>query len=122
MKKLICSVCIGGLALATTALGAKHQGNEGSSVAPVHRGASDRKSTRLNSSHMSISYAVFCLKKNNLAFLEFVPINQLLVNQVGDCTMPYLVAVERVYRGSVSSFVLDLRVCFFGQLHHRNEY
>src|SRR5690242_21926910 len=27
---------------------------------PVHL---DRKSTRLNSSHMSISYAVFCLKK-----------------------------------------------------------
>src|SRR5438477_895805 len=26
---------------------------------------SDRKSTRLNSSHMSISYAVFCLKKKN---------------------------------------------------------
>src|SRR5690242_21484190 len=27
---------------------------------------SDRKSTRLNSSHMSISYAVFCLKKKNI--------------------------------------------------------
>src|SRR5207249_11818946 len=26
-------------------------------------GAADRKSTRLNSSHVSISYAVFCLKK-----------------------------------------------------------
>src|SRR5699024_11447752 len=26
---------------------------------------SDRKSTRLNSSHVSISYAVFCLKKTN---------------------------------------------------------
>src|SRR5262245_65251169 len=26
-------------------------------------GASDRKSTRLNSSHLGISYAVFCLKK-----------------------------------------------------------
>src|SRR5438477_8783250 len=26
----------------------------------------DRKSTRLNSSHMSISYAVFCLKKKKL--------------------------------------------------------
>src|SRR5438477_5018474 len=26
----------------------------------------DRKSTRLNSSHMSISYAVFCLKKKNI--------------------------------------------------------
>src|SRR3712207_7905256 len=33
--------------------------------------ASDRKSTRLNSSHANISYAVFCLKKkkiNNLLF------------------------------------------------------
>src|SRR5438477_3398847 len=28
-------------------------------------GRGDRKSTRLNSSHMSISYAVFCLKKKN---------------------------------------------------------
>src|SRR5438067_3367921 len=27
----------------------------------------DRKSTRLNSSHVSISYAVFCLKKKNAA-------------------------------------------------------
>src|SRR5689334_24200809 len=27
--------------------------------------AEDRKSTRLNSSHSSISYAVFCLKKKN---------------------------------------------------------
>src|SRR5690554_7380185 len=31
---------------------------------PVHvRPAQDRKSTRLNSSHVRISYAVFCLKK-----------------------------------------------------------
>src|SRR5689334_24675105 len=29
----------------------------------VHRPGADRKSTRLNSSHSSISYAVFCLKK-----------------------------------------------------------
>src|SRR5438067_6362299 len=28
-----------------------------------HEHARDRKSTRLNSSHVSISYAVFCLKK-----------------------------------------------------------
>src|ERR1035437_10868752 len=28
-----------------------------------HRDDSDRKSTRLNSSHANISYAVFCLKK-----------------------------------------------------------
>src|SRR5438309_8294158 len=33
----------------------------GSSTRPLQ----DRKSTRLNSSHSSISYAVFCLKKKN---------------------------------------------------------
>src|SRR5690242_21487768 len=32
---------------------------------------SDRKSTRLNSSHMSISYAVFCLKKKKKIFQHF---------------------------------------------------
>src|SRR3712207_7072232 len=30
------------------------------------RRARDRKSTRLNSSHANISYAVFCLKKKNI--------------------------------------------------------
>src|SRR5207249_8421608 len=30
---------------------------------PAPQGDLDRKSTRLNSSHVSISYAVFCLKK-----------------------------------------------------------
>src|SRR5437899_7465833 len=30
-------------------------------------GAGDRKSTRLNSSHLGISYAVFCLKKKKNA-------------------------------------------------------
>src|SRR5699024_11783362 len=30
-------------------------------------GKKDRKSTRLNSSHVSTSYAVFCLKKKNIA-------------------------------------------------------
>src|SRR5437870_8292358 len=40
---------------------------------PLQRGCeidsevdSDRKSTRLNSSHVAISYAVFCLKKKSL--------------------------------------------------------
>src|SRR3712207_7852355 len=31
----------------------------------------DRKSTRLNSSHANISYAVFCLKKKYLALIFF---------------------------------------------------
>src|SRR5690348_17421413 len=33
-------------------------------------GREDRKSTRLNSSHPSISYAVFCLKKKKTAILR----------------------------------------------------
>src|SRR5438034_7177817 len=42
----------------------------GGPIARTHRvipniGTRDRKSTRLNSSHTVISYAVFCLKKKN---------------------------------------------------------
>src|SRR3712207_6922287 len=33
-------------------------------------GGQDRKSTRLNSSHANISYAVFCLKKNKNSVLS----------------------------------------------------
>src|SRR5690349_392372 len=35
----------------------------------AYRNGSDRKSTRLNSSHVEISYAVFCLKKKNFRFV-----------------------------------------------------
>src|SRR5699024_11699784 len=40
-----------------------------SDPSPTEPAESDRKSTRLNSSHVSISYAVFCLKKKTLSFL-----------------------------------------------------
>src|SRR5436309_4492335 len=33
----------------------------------------DRKSTRLNSSHVKISYAVFCLKKKIVGFAKELP-------------------------------------------------
>src|SRR2546429_6175427 len=42
------------------------------------RRALDRKSTRLNSSHGYISYAVFCLKKHKLPGLKPVADDQLL--------------------------------------------
>src|SRR5437868_11503687 len=35
----------------------------------------DRKSTRLNSSHVSISYAVFCLKKKKTKHSYYTPSN-----------------------------------------------
>src|SRR5690242_21016217 len=50
----------------------------------------DRKSTRLNSSHMSISYAVFCLKKkkkqkhnpqsNNQIYIKRKQIPAIIIN------------------------------------------
>src|SRR5207249_9542170 len=46
--------------------------------ADVRRGELDRKSTRLNSSHVSISYAVFCLKKkSHTAYFDFERIEAL---------------------------------------------
>src|SRR3712207_8944397 len=36
--------------------------------AEVRRRRQDRKSTRLNSSHANISYAVFCLKKKTILY------------------------------------------------------
>src|ERR1035441_10743969 len=38
-----------------------------------HLSMSDRKSTRLNSSHLGISYAVFCLKKNKKKYQKAFP-------------------------------------------------
>src|SRR5437899_10262080 len=55
---------------------ASNQGTEEPSCAGTCK---DRKSTRLNSSHLGISYAVFCLKKKNekqhMAELEPIPGN-----------------------------------------------
>src|SRR5689334_24817447 len=43
-------------------------------VAPDRLGQRDRKSTRLNSSHSSISYAVFCLKKKKKKKTQYIHI------------------------------------------------
>src|SRR2546430_12364730 len=52
---------------------------------PVRGGttcASDRKSTRLNSSHSQISYAVFCLKKKKK--------NNILTTYTNACKLQYV--------------------------------
>src|SRR2546430_8902703 len=46
--------------------------------ARVFRDARDRKSTRLNSSHSQISYAVFCLKKKKIVNLFGLGRNALI--------------------------------------------
>src|SRR5256885_7033801 len=43
--------------------GSRHSSASASRVAGTTGARQDRKSTRLNSSHLVISYAVFCLKK-----------------------------------------------------------
>src|SRR3712207_7259259 len=53
----------GGLVRVVNATGVILHTNLGRSV--LSERAVDRKSTRLNSSHANISYAVFCLKKKN---------------------------------------------------------
>src|SRR5205814_8232328 len=42
------------------------------------RKSSDRKSTRLNSSHLGISYAVFCLKKKTISISLIMSMQQLM--------------------------------------------
>src|SRR5438874_10445229 len=49
----------GGTRVGTLVVAVLHQRHRGA------RAVTDRKSTRLNSSHVEISYAVFCLKKKN---------------------------------------------------------
>src|ERR1035438_10677587 len=44
---------------------------------PRSGGEVDRKSTRLNSSHLGISYAVFCLKKNKKHLRRIVGLTAL---------------------------------------------
>src|SRR2546430_10268011 len=50
----------------------------------------DRKSTRLNSSHSQISYAVFCLKKKKI----MTPLSLRRSHNVTDCSL------ERCHRAS----------------------
>src|SRR5690242_20972774 len=49
----------------------------------------DRKSTRLNSSHMSISYAVFCLKKKKITNQNDGFTEELRVERLEVITLPH---------------------------------
>src|SRR5256885_7381462 len=47
---------------------------------PFRKPSSDRKSTRLNSSHLVISYAVFCLKKKKQLKIDTVLTDKFPIN------------------------------------------
>src|SRR6266403_4561662 len=54
------------------ALGTRRSSAGGGPRLHQRLGREDRKSTRLNSSHVEISYAVFCLKKKKKVYLIYV--------------------------------------------------
>src|SRR5256885_4983959 len=57
-------------------------------------GSLDRKSTRLNSSHLVISYAVFCLKKKKKISLHAVGAALAQIGVVVGCSERILVALH----------------------------
>src|SRR3712207_7511509 len=57
---------LGGLAVRVRERGAGERPRHRQQGRPRGQQRQDRKSTRLNSSHANISYAVFCLKKKNI--------------------------------------------------------
>src|SRR2546429_1953601 len=54
----------------------------------------DRKSTRLNSSHGYISYAVFCLKKKktltNIILVHIIQVTVSMIRHLFGCTIVYI--------------------------------
>src|SRR2546421_1895207 len=81
---------------------------------------SDRKSTRLNSSHDQISYAVFCLKKKKkpcsvrsggLALLQELGHNLL-------CGGGLCVGPNDLHRDTLGPHLSDGRVCVIGLFVH----
>src|SRR3989454_8373624 len=66
---------------------------------------SDRKSTRLNSSHLVISYAVFCLKKKNVVDRKSTRLNSshLVISYAVFCLKKKNNKLQRIQRTSITS-------------------
>src|SRR5215204_4973203 len=74
------------------------------------RGARDRKSTRLNSSHTVISYAVFCLKKKNTLEGDKGDFNEAsLANVYAEYCRSGPEARARIFRNFVLFFLMIRR-------------
>src|SRR2546430_12648647 len=73
----------------------------------VHAACQDRKSTRLNSSHSQISYAVFCLKKKKNKQTHYNPYCTLAKFNLTIVSDDALIDCERIFYG-----VLHYRIHF----------
>src|SRR2546429_5573395 len=69
---------------------------------PRFKSNSDRKSTRLNSSHGYISYAVFCLKKKKKQqdIYHYPPLNQPRTCQQYQASQVKLTELQKQLRGT----------------------
>src|SRR5476649_342751 len=83
---------------------------------PSRRSARDRKSTRLNSSHTVISYAVFCLKKKNnratsrSSNTKPPPANRCSRRSRRKCCVPYCPAPEPQMSAVCRRFIFFLMI------------
>src|SRR5271169_4078111 len=69
------------------------------------RGAEDRKSTRLNSRHGSISYAVFCLKKKKEFPMRSLPTDQPWSGPTIDAETYSLLKLKSLHLSGLALFV-----------------
>src|ERR1039457_7107480 len=77
-------------------------------------GSGDRKSTRLNSSHLVISYAVFCLKKKKTKNYELAIVYQCHTFDNNEpCTLLCVLCCVREYSRLYACLVLCFSSCFF---------
>src|SRR5437867_8641996 len=67
----------------------------GARIRLIQRRREDRKSTRLNSSHRTISYAVFCLKKKNRLH-DLLPVCEDAIGTVQDRLEALVRVVDRL--------------------------
>src|SRR5207245_5391771 len=78
----------------------------------VELGLKDRKSTRLNSSHGSISYAVFCLKKKKTETPFGINRSQINTNNLEDTEHCHFRRTQRIFTDISSKVAID-------ELHRR---
>src|SRR5947199_1573976 len=79
-------------------VGRNHAADGGVHAQHLEIGSRDRKSTRLNSSHLGISYAVFCLKKKKKRFKHDKAGTAILCGK----TRRGPLRQDILYRGSIS--------------------
>src|SRR5256885_148203 len=70
-------------------------------------GFTDRKSTRLNSSHLVISYAVFCLKKKKKTTIR------LLADNIFESTISYTIVISTFHISSLFFLFFLFFISFF---------